>query len=78
MAQPIKLVHAEEVRGLLTHLGFLDSVEAGEVTCCSCGSVVTVENFRAVERRDGMLRFYCTAPQCTVDPVSETTLGVAE
>ena len=74
MAGRIGLVHDEEVRGFLKRLGYLDSVEAGQVTCCYCDSVVTVESFRAVERRGGKMRFYCAAPECAVDPVSERAL----
>lgn len=53
----VHFVLSSEITQLFGQLGVKDAFEAGELHCFVTGEVITLENFRAVFRSEGELRF---------------------
>lgn len=64
MKEIVQAVLGTEVRSFFQSLNLLQAFERGEFTCHKCGDVITAENFRAVTRHHGGLKFSCDKNDC--------------
>lgn len=64
MKEVVQAVLGSEVRCFFESLNLLQTFEAGQFTCYKCGDIITVENFRAVTRHRGGLKFSCDKTEC--------------
>lgn len=64
MKEIVQAVLGTEVRSFFESLNLLQTFETGQFTCHKCGQVITAENFRAVTRHHGGLKFSCDKTEC--------------
>lgn len=64
MKEVFQAVLGSEVRSFFESLNLLQAFEIGQFTCHRCGDVMTAENFRAVTRHHGGLKFSCDKNEC--------------
>jgi len=64
MASDFKAVHADEMRGFFSRIGKLKELEAGDISCEECTTVLSLSNFGAVYKENGQLRFLCSRSSC--------------
>lgn len=64
MKETFQAIHAAELNSFLSRLGVLESLKSGELTCEGCGTVITLDNFRALSRQEGNLVFLCSNEEC--------------
>lgn len=60
----IRAVHGDEVADLFRMLGLLDVLLEGHLKCSTCGTAITIDNFRTVARRSGSLVYSCDKEDC--------------
>ena len=60
----IRAVHEYDLETFLDSIGILEGITDGEVTCASCGTLISLENFDSIGREQGELRVYCSNPDC--------------
>lgn len=60
----LQAVHDDDLRKLLSSLGVLESVEAGEQRCVFCGCDIKEENIGAVLPLDNKIAFSCDKQAC--------------
>lgn len=64
MRETIEAVLSNDVRALFESLGLLEQFEAEAIKCHICGDTITENNFTAVTRYQGELKFSCEKPGC--------------
>ncbi len=64
MKEIVQAVLGTEVLSFFESLNLLQAFERGEFACHKCGDVITAENFRAVTRHHGGLKFSCDKNEC--------------
>ena len=64
MKELIEAVHSAELSQLFDRLGLRMDLEAGRLRCYSCGEVISLQNFGAVTKHEGRLKFACCRPGC--------------
>jgi len=64
MKEIVQAVLGTEIRSFFQSLNLLQAFERGEFSCHKCGDAITAENFRAVTRHHGELKFSCDKHQC--------------
>ena len=57
-------VYNEDLDFFLKNLGILKALENGELSCFSCGSTVTKENFGCVLPEDDEIKICCDSLEC--------------
>ena len=67
----IRAIHPNDVSAVLARLGLLDDLNAGRISCSSCGAPLTTETLRAIARVAGELRVLCTLPECLLSAKPE-------
>ena len=64
MKEIVAAVHATEVQSLFEGLHIMEDLKAGHLRCHACGVFIRLDNFRAVTRHNGVLKFACDKPAC--------------
>ena len=62
--ETITAVHYAEIENFFSMLGLLEQIKQGELRCYICGSVITFSNFRAINKKSGILLFSCEKEDC--------------
>lgn len=60
----IRAVHSAEVEAFFAEAGFLDALIGAQLSCHRCKKVITLDNFEAVTRKNGVLLFSCRDENC--------------
>ena len=64
MYNKIKIVHALEIEILFEKIGSLESLRNGQLHCNECDAVLNINNFGALFKKDGVIFYLCTKPNC--------------
>ena len=64
MNETVQALHPSDVRSFFEEAGLLQDLESRRIACAICGDVITIDNFRAVTRQNGQLRFACCKQAC--------------
>lgn len=62
--EKIQAIHSRELKQFLADRNLLGPLIASTLRCHACGTVITLENFAAVTRKDGQLLFSCRKEAC--------------
>lgn len=65
--EEIKAVHETDVPALLEALGELGNIEAGNLRCIYCGTVITLENIEGIVPYGSEVTFSCNATSCKIN-----------
>lgn len=60
----LNAVHEKDLSNLLVQLNLLDKVNAGEIKCKFCSTVITLQNIHSILPESGGFNFVCDAPEC--------------
>lgn len=64
MQETISAVHHAEVEEFFESLGLLEDLRGGKLVCQTCGTVITLANFRAMTKKSGELLLSCNREDC--------------
>jgi len=64
MKEVFQAVHSSELLDFINKLGLSEKFNSGTIKCHACGDTITIENFKALTRRDDQLLFSCTKEKC--------------
>ena len=62
--ETVQALHPADIRTFFEGINLLQVLEARQITCSICGDVITTDNFRAVTKKNGKLRFACDKQAC--------------
>jgi len=74
MKETFHAIHAAETESFLSSLGVLTALRSGQLSCNSCGAVITLDNFQAVGRMHGNLVFICSTQGCLLGKANKEDL----
>ena len=60
----VRVIYHENVAQFFESLGLSEKLARGEIRCAVCDQVVTLQNFRAVTKKSGILLFCCDNEAC--------------
>ena len=66
-------VDSDSLVELLDELGILDDVQAGRLSCPSCGEKLSLESVGGLYQIEGGFHVFCSSPNCTL--ASQTMRG---
>jgi hypothetical protein len=64
MKETFQALHPVDVETFFEGLNLLQDIKAERIRCYVCGDTISVDNFRAVTRKKGELRFACSKQAC--------------
>jgi hypothetical protein len=71
----IKVVHVDDLAGLLESLGVLNAVQNNSMKCTFCGDLITLDNIEAIIPLRGDIALSCSKPICRAKLLDERTLN---
>lgn len=60
----LRVIHDEELEGLLSKLGLLDDIKVGKRKCKFCENVITLVNIHSLFPESGQVSVVCDHPEC--------------
>lgn len=64
MRETIGAVHDDEVEQLFKGLGILEDIMLERLVCGECQRTISLQNFRAITKRDGAFILSCNREDC--------------
>lgn len=62
--EPVRAVHDDDLRSLLSSLGYLEKVSNGECKCAFCGKTITEDNLGSIFPHRDEILFSCDDQEC--------------
>jgi hypothetical protein len=62
--EAIRALYHKDVVDFFESAGLSEKLAKGEIHCCICGEIITLDNFRAVARKSDKLLFCCDKESC--------------
>ena len=60
----IRAIYHKDVANFFESIGFLETLQRGEIKCSICGEQITINNFKAIANKSGAYLFCCEKELC--------------